>query len=242
MDNRTFWEKEPSILIHKRDYREHSLLLDFFCLNLGRISAVYHVPQKNRSRAQADLQPYLPLSLNLKSGRSELMVLCGVEWVEKSRAASLAVPNLFCAQYLNELLYYLIRQGSTEPALFVCYMQTLSQIEKGQQIALSLRHFEAVLLESLGYALPYPQLCSSQDFDPKLAYRFSLEQGFYPSRGLSDPEALSGEVLQAISLKDYQYPGALAALKMLHTYILNQLLAGRELESRKLYRAYLALN
>ena len=242
MEKQAFWEKEPSFLIHKRAYREHSMLLDFFCLNLGRISAVYHASQKSMSKAQADLQPYQPLSLNLKAGRSELMMLCGVEWVEKTRAGKLSLPNLFCAQYLNELIFFLIKGGTPEPALFVSYLETLRQIEKGEQIELALRSFESVLLSVLGYALPYQELCSSKNFDLQSSYKFSTEQGFYVTAPGTSPQIFSGEVLQALFLKDYQYPGALVALKQLHTLIINQLLMGRELQSRKLYRAFLEIN
>ncbi|PKM22437.1 MAG: DNA repair protein RecO, partial [Gammaproteobacteria bacterium HGW-Gammaproteobacteria-14] len=60
-------------VLHRRPYRNSSLILDLFCVKLGRVSAVIRGGQRNPL-----LQSFQPLQLQLR-GRNELRTLMAVE-------------------------------------------------------------------------------------------------------------------------------------------------------------------
>ncbi len=69
---------QPAYVIHRRPFRETSLLVDFFCLDHGRIAAVAKGARQGKSRMQALLQPFQPLRISF-SGRGEVKTLIGAE-------------------------------------------------------------------------------------------------------------------------------------------------------------------
>jgi len=53
-------ELEAAFVLHRRPYRETSLILDFLTLNHGRLSAVARGAGRAGNRWQAELQPFNP--------------------------------------------------------------------------------------------------------------------------------------------------------------------------------------
>jgi len=53
-------ELEAAFVLHRRPYRETSLILDFLTLNHGRLSAVARAGRSRGNRWQAELQPFNP--------------------------------------------------------------------------------------------------------------------------------------------------------------------------------------
>ena len=61
---------EPGFILHTRPYKEHSLLVELFTLNYGRLSAVARLSNKVASRSAGIYQPLIPLKMTLKQSRS----------------------------------------------------------------------------------------------------------------------------------------------------------------------------
>lgn len=64
-------EQEPAYVIHRRPWRETSLLVDLFTLNHGRLSVVARGASGSKSALKAQLQPFQPLLLDWV-GRGDL--------------------------------------------------------------------------------------------------------------------------------------------------------------------------
>lgn len=222
---------EPCFLIHSRPYRERSLLLTMLTLARGRVSAVCRASSKGLSRMRAILRPFAPIECQFAHGRSELLTLCSARAAGPAR--EIPVPSVFCAGYVNELVYWLYRDSEGSPEFFALYMKTLDRLASGDE-AMALRDFETGLLEQLGYAPDF----GTGGFDEGASYCYIPEEGFVPAT----PEggwSVSGSALNAIAAGHADRPDARAALKAVNRAALAALLNGRELRSRALYASFL---
>ena len=94
-------------VLHARPYQERSLLLTLLTLECGRVSAVMRLSAKSAARSRAELRPFCPLFFSLVQGRSDLLVLRSAR--PSGAGLKFPVPAVFCAEYLNELLYCLYK-------------------------------------------------------------------------------------------------------------------------------------
>ena len=123
---------EPGVILHTRPYKENSLLVELYTLNYGRISAVTKLSKKVASRSKGVYQPFILLKLSLRQGRGQLWQL--KDAFLQRVAFNFEVPNVFIAQYLNELLYYLIKTQESDHKLFASYIETLDALDLKQDI------------------------------------------------------------------------------------------------------------
>ena len=99
---------QAAFVIHRRNYRDTSLIVELFTPDYGRISAVARGARSGRSRGgnrAALLQPLTPLLCSW-SGRSELKTLTGCE--AQGPVFSLQGERLYSALYVNELISRLL--------------------------------------------------------------------------------------------------------------------------------------
>lgn len=165
-------ENEPSYVFNTREYKENSLILSVLTLNYGIVSVMVR-----GSNARSVLQPFTPLKLSLKPSKTDLYFLSDFECCGETYDFKL--PILFCATYLNELLYHLYHSKEANPMLFGTYVATLDALQQQKQIEQHLRIFELTLLECLGYGLsPIDQ--NGQPLQAKQLYRFGIGMGFIP--------------------------------------------------------------
>lgn len=229
--------EDSGYIIHSRTFKERSLLLELFTVNHGRVGAVANFGKKDLYGLKAALQPFVPLRFVLLKGRSELLTLKDAKRCGK--LIQLKVPMLFCAEYLNELLYYLYRDEDGSPKLLAAYMRTLKTLESSQnsaEVEHSLRDFELNLLENLGYAPDFRS--PSGKWDPGAFYVYSVEDGFIS--GTDDTDGLiSGAVLNEFAENKTFSPAALRMLKFINGRLLSQLLGDRKLKSRELYSDFI---
>jgi DNA repair protein RecO (recombination protein O) len=143
---------EPAFVLHKRPYRETSLLIDLFTLHYGRISLLARGVRQSGSKLSALLQPFIPLLVSY-SGKTELMNLSKVE--PNGHAYQLPGKQLFNGFYLNELLIKLLQQHDPHIELYQAYESALSELasSNGNEVQLALRIFEKRLLKEIGYEL-----------------------------------------------------------------------------------------
>jgi DNA repair protein RecO (recombination protein O) len=140
-------------VLHGRDYRDSSRILEIFTPEYGRLSVLVRGvrgARKSAAARSAQLQPFRPLLLSF-SGKADLKTLTAVEPDGALRA--LPGERLYSGLYMNELLVRLLHRFDPHPALYRQYHEALERLElvATPDIELVLRGFEYQLLEELGY-------------------------------------------------------------------------------------------
>ena len=226
---------EPGFILHTRPYKEHSLLVELFTLNYGRLSAVARLSNKVASRSAGIYQPLIPLKMTLKQSRGSLWTLSDA-FMQRG-AYKIDVPTLFCAIYVNELIYNLVKTHESMPKLFAQYLRTLEDLEAGEDSSLTLRAFETALIENLGYGIDYSS-SDQGDIQDDLCYHFDLNSGFLLSSAVEE-YSYSGHDLINIRHNDMSSKRNRDVLKKINKCVIDSLLEGRKLKSRELYAQFL---
>lgn len=225
---------EPAFLLHRRPYRNTSLLLEAFTREHGRVGLVARGAQ--RSRLRSLLQPFAPLLLSW-SGRGELATLSGAE----EAGPHLPPPpgRLLSAWYINELLLRLLARSDPHPGLFEPYRQVLAALAGGADEQRSLRVFEKRLLAELGYGLLLDaDALTGAPIDPGAEYRYLPERGPVRREAGQGGVAVSGRALLALGREQWDAPELLAEAKRVTRAAIDAQLDGRPLKTRELAAAY----
>ena len=189
---------QPAYILHRKPYRDTSLLIEAFSRDYGRVGLVARGTRGRRSSTQALLQPFQPRLLSW-SGRGELQTLTASE--SNGVVSSLAGEAVLSGFYLNELLMRLLPRHDPHSDLYRSYSQTLQLIHTGLDNEWALRLFERDLLQELGYGL---QLTHEYDggapLEPSMRYCYHPEFGPYRAQeGSIDCLAAHGETLLALN-------------------------------------------
>lgn len=230
---------QPAFVLHSRDYRNSSMLVEILSLNHGRLAMVARGAKTGKHRAAALLQPFRPVLLSW-SGKSELKTLTAVE-EDHSCHIKLSGSLLISAYYVNELMMRLLHQHEEHNRLFQIYKDTLVALSACQHTVASiepvLRVFEKKLLEELGYGLILDaDVLSGEPVQPGYDYAYILNQG--PQRCNNDMPGgprISGAALISLKNEQFSHTEELSACKRLMRAILRDLLGDKPLYSRSLY-------
>ncbi len=225
----------PAFVLHRRRYGETSLLLELFTAGHGRLPAVARGAAGIRSKRRGLLQPFVPLLVQWR-GRGEVATLTKVE----AEASPLALQGeaLYSAFYLNELLMRLLPRNDPSPRLFLAYRQALTSLP--MSLEWSLRRFELLLLETLGYA---PDLRHTHDggrVEAARRYRYRAQLGL---EAVAGDKGFSGKVL--LALADDQPCDNQTELRQARDFLRALLaphLGERPLKSRELFRTMRAVS
>ncbi len=180
-------------VLHRRDYRNTSLLLELFVAEQGRFACIAKgakLAPRGRSALAALLQPFQPLWLGWV-GRGEVKTLTRAEAAAPSIAPSMehSAERFYCGFYLNELLLRLIDREDPHDALFVFYQQALADLAT-EPLDVVLRRFELRLLEELGYALDLRFDRQGKPIDLTQCYRYVAGEGLEPVAETPDSDAV----------------------------------------------------
>ena len=210
-------------------YQDSSLLLDFFTCHYGKIRLVGRGARNNKT----SLQMFQRLNISFK-GRSDLKNLTNWEFSDQPRR--FLGNNLVLAIYTNELLSRLLPEGEKHQKVFDGYWNYLGKINKQSDTEkeYSLRLFENLLLEELGYGLEFNKDFKGNHIDSELEYHFQEHNGFVPRADGNIP----GEVLLVVD--DGGDNGRLSVnhlsiLKKLNRKRLRSILGEKPLKSRELF-------
>lgn len=215
-------------VLHSRPYRENQVLIDLLTENDGKIAAISYIGHSGKSSRKALLQPFLPINISLK-GQHALRNLARVESAGKS--VLLKQKALFSAFYLNELLVKLLPENIPCDELFLHYQTSLNTLLISDDIELTLRRFELMLLAELGVSFDFTLI-----FEHTAAgFYYSPEDGFIPAYTKLKQPCYDRTHLQAIANDDLTSSLVLTTLKMLMRQVINHLLGGVPLNSRKLF-------
>ena len=237
---------EPAYILHVRNYRDTSLILDLFTLYSGRYSVVSKGVRSPKSKLRGRLQPFSPL-LIASVGRGELKTSTTIDFPRKP--FGLVGKGLMLGLYVNELLYRLLDRFEPIAGLYQGYEDLLSELVLSEQSMLeqrvslkessaevtAIRRFELRLLQELGYGINFEY--DSRDGQPisaDLDYRFVVHEGFHAIRE-SQGETFSGmEVLSMASGELEQVDSK--RLLNLTRLSLAELLGDKPIKSRSLFR------
>jgi len=228
---------QHAYLLHRRPYRETSLLIEAFTASAGRIALIAKGARAGRKSSAALLQPFQPLLLSW-SLRGEVGTLTSVEPREQSVA--LNGTAIFSGFYLNELLVRLLARHDPHPELFERYESTLRLLGDTSLAEWSLRLFERDLLDNLGYGLLLEQTAAGQPIQPHINYCYHLEHGPAAAGELERCLRVSGTALLALASGEMPCEQARREAKRLMRAALGLYLGNKPLQSRELFSQGLA--
>lgn len=226
---------QPSLLLHRKPYRDTSLLIEAFSLEHGRLGLVARGARGRRGALQGLLQPFTPLLLSW-SGRGELLTITGAE----SHGPPLALQGnaVISGFYLNELLMRMLPRHDPQSQLFHRYLSTLHQLARSGTDEWALRLFERDLLQELGYGLLLTHEGGSGEMvESATCYCYHPEFG--PQRLEHDNEhclSVHGATLLALAQGEDVDGRVRSEAKRLMRMILSQYLGAKPLASRELFR------
>lgn len=143
---------DAAFVLQSWNWKETSLLVEFFTLEHGKIIAVARGAKRQGSQFRGLLTPFSPLKIAF-SGQNEVKSLTRVEWL--GGFFPIEGEALFYGFYVNELLVRLLAREDSAKNLFSSYvkvLECLAQAESNHEAGL--RTFEMDLMTALGYGLP----------------------------------------------------------------------------------------
>jgi len=225
---------QPAFILHRRPYRDTSLLLEAFSHEHGRLGLVARGAASARSRLKSMLQPFVPLLLSW-SGAGDLAALTAAE--ETGRPAPLPPGQVLAGLYVNELLVRLLPRQDSLPGLFAAYRTLLAELAAADAEP-PLRRFEKCLLEELGYGLSLDrEAVSGMPIVAEQRYCYVLDRGPLVADSGVPGVPISGRGLLALRDGMLADPTVLREVKHLTRAALAEQLRGRVLKTRELYRA-----
>ncbi|MGV0034696.1 MAG: DNA repair protein RecO [Candidatus Azotimanducaceae bacterium WSBS_2022_MAG_OTU7] len=247
---------EPAYILHARNYRNTSLILDLFTRDSGRYSVVSKGVRSPKSKIRSRLQPFSPL-LIASVGRGELKTSTTIDF--PGRPFWLVGKALMLGLYVNELLYRLLDRYDPVAGLYRGYedlllelvsseqslsgqsfsgqapsVESVSVQHSGSQVT-AIRRFELCLLQELGYGINFEY--DSRDGQPisaDLSYRFVVHEGFHAAQE-SQGETFSGSEVLRMASGDLEQVDSRRLLNLTR-FSLAELLGDKPLKSRSLFR------
>lgn len=225
-------ESERAYVLHRRAWRDTSLIVELFTERGGRIAGVARGARSPRSPMFGLAEPFRALEVAW-TRRGEMATLTGMEPLEHSMR--LSGRALWCGLYANELLLVLTPRDDPEPALFGAYRALLPELDRPDCQGRALRRFELRLLEALGVA-PSLSECVATGEAVRAEGRYRVDPVAGPSPVAAGEQGFSGALLLALAERDAWPPGEDAAALRLMRQLIEFQLDGRRLRTPSLFR------
>jgi DNA repair protein RecO (recombination protein O) len=223
---------EPAFILHARNYRDTSLILDLLTRATGRYSMVVKGARSPRSRVRSRLQPFVPL-LVASVGRGELKTSTSIDF--PANPYLLSGDSLMLGMYINELLYRVLGKFDPLNELYDQYEIVLDELQRIDNNVLAVRRFELQLLGELGYGIDFDyDARSSEPVQSELHYQYVVHEGFHQTTR-ADADLFPGRELQHLSAGNLEEVDD-RRLRNLARLSLAQLLGDKPLKSRSLFR------
>jgi DNA repair protein RecO (recombination protein O) len=217
---------EPAYVLHSREYRDTSRILDVFTRRHGRLTLFARGARGPKSKLASLLMPFRALLVSW-SGRGDAAQLTSAE----PHGAMLSLPSrqVLSGFYLNELLINLTTRHDPQPTLFDDYAEALRRLASDTAPEPALRIFEKRLLAHLGYGVDIA-------VDAGMYYHFRVGEGLAEVRE-DAPGAYPGRCLLALQEEDLRDDESLDTARRLLRQALDHCLEGRELRTRTVARS-----
>lgn len=228
-------ELERAFVLHRRHYRETSLIVEVLGRDSGRLGLIAKGARRPRSDVRGLLQAFRPLLLSW-SGRGELGVLTNAE--PDGYVRRLSGTALFSGMYMNELLMRLVHRYDPHPELFDHYAGAVEELAGGARAEGVLRVFEKRMLESIGYGLVLDHdVDSGEPVRAGTSYRYEVDRG--PTALATNGAAgvpVAGETLLSLAREHLEDEEGLEQAKRLMRTVLRRYLGDKPLATRSLFR------
>ena len=234
-------DRQPAFVLHRRAFRESSLLVELLTRDFGRVGGVVRGAKGSRGQ-RPEVEPFGELAVTWR-GRGELVTVVRSESVHPRR---LTGDVLFAGLYVNELLVKTLGREEPVGMVFQNYGDALSSMKSSADIEPALRTFERRLLDELGYGIAFDfDVHSGKPIKREKTYRVVDGEGFREvdapgtSRG-SDGSAtlvLSGREIAAIASGEFADRSVRRAAKQVLRRAIRLRLGGRPLTTRRLFAA-----
>lgn len=225
-------EQQPGWVIHRRPWRESSLLVEFFARESGRVGLVARAARSRRSAWRGLVEPFIPLQASW-SRRGEMGTLTGLD--QAGPAHTLRGRALWCGLYVNELLLRLLERDDPHPEVHDACGRVLAGLADDRQPqSLLLRRFELALLTGMGVAPDFAlDAASGEPIEAEGLYHLEPEVGFMaadrPGAGV-----YRGTVVQAAGRGFTSERDIARGMRELMRSLIDHQLDGRPLASRRL--------
>ncbi|MBT4804108.1 MAG: DNA repair protein RecO [Legionellales bacterium] len=217
---------ESCFILHRKQYRENSYIIDIFSKNHGKIKAITRGIAKNK---KALIQPFTPCYISW-SIKTDLASVSSIE--ARGISPQLVDRKLLCAFYINELIMKAIPSSDPHPDLFLAYENSLSALVNNDHVNIPLRIFEKILLDEIGYGLPLIDI--KQDKNRANWYEFSSATGFIPKQNQTRLSIATTTLLDLYKNEITTLQGA-KECKMLMQFALDPILAKYSIKSRMIW-------
>ena len=217
---------EPAYVLHSREYRDTSRILEVFSARHGRLTLFARGARGPKSKLASLLMPFRALLLSW-SGRGEAAQLTGAE--PHGEALTLPSRQVMSGFYLNELIISLTTRHDPQTHLFDDYAEALRRLATDAAAEPTLRVFEKRLLANLGYGLEFPVQAATY-------YRFHVGEGLAEVRE-DAPGAYPGRCLLALQDENLRDAESLDVARRLLRQALDHCLEGREVRTRTVARS-----
>ncbi|MDD2885335.1 MAG: DNA repair protein RecO [Dechloromonas sp.] len=237
MSQRSKVDGQPAFVLHSYPFRETSLIVEVFSRDFGRMALLARGARRPRAAIRGLLMAFQPLEIAW-AGKGDVLTLMKAEW--QGGQPLLAGEALFCGYYLNELLMHLLPREDPHTALFACYadmLQRLAGDPSGRVREADLRRFEKALLQELGYGLLLDHDHDGLPIQGDAVYTYRIEQGALRLSHASEAaQVVRGQTLLDLAADNFADPRSRAEAKALMRSLLAYYLAGKELETRKIFK------
>jgi DNA repair protein RecO (recombination protein O) len=215
-------------ILHKKTYRDTSLLIDVFSVEHGILRAV---AKGGRKKSLHLFTPFW-FELNLRQELSSIYK------AEAEQAAFILEGNgLIIGYYINELLSYLLYRYDPQPKIYQQYSDLLQGLALNPNPIVTeqmLRRFELLILKEIGYQIDF-----SHDADTGAAIDAVKSYQFVPAQGFkSSLSGLSGADILALAKEELDTTQVLQVAKYITRAAINHLLEGKTIKSRSLFAAH----
>ena len=237
MNQRSKVDGQPAYVLHSIPFRETSLIVEILTRDFGRMALLARGARRPRSAIRGLLMAFQPIEVAW-AGKGEVLNLMKAEWL--GGIPLLTGEALFCGYYLNELLMHLLPREDPHERLFARYTAMLARLAAdpaGRVQEADLRSFEKALLQELGYGLTLVHDSDGAPIVAEAQYTYRMEQG--PVRlehAEGAAQAFSGKTLLDLETEDFADPRSRAEAKALMRTLMAYYLAGKELETRKIFK------
>ncbi len=233
----------PCFILHRRPFRETSLIIEVVAQGYGRLNLVLKGAQSSKKSTTSGIsQVFCPLLLSF-SGAGELKTALSLE--SSGPPVVLQDKFLYSGFYINEIICRLWPQNVDSDELFELYTTLLDDLSQTQQLPqpnahfleMLLRRFEFNLLRMLGFGIDCSYTFGGNEaIEAGQFYRYIPEEGFVLShKSYSGQALISGEDIVGIGQMNLTNPKILKAAKKLARVALAPLLGGKPLKSRELF-------
>lgn len=221
-------ESVEGFVLHARDYRDTSQLVDIFTQDHGRVRLVARGSRSHKKNSFR-LSPFCQAQFSW-TGRGELKTLTGFDI---NTAYQLKGEHLICGFYINELLWHLLHPEDSHPELYQHYSESLAALNSEAELEPLLRGFELNLLEEVGYGISFDHDYDGNAIEAALHYNLSSELGWQPTNN-AESRSLTGTQITCIAQRDFSDGAVRSACKYINRAAIDEMLDGKKLNSREL--------